>query len=57
MNESGSRSARRARFFKLDPDAVLVVHDEGDFELGRLAGSSSAAGSAATTACARSRSS
>jgi len=25
-----------ARFFKVDPDAVLVVHDEGDFDLGRL---------------------
>ena len=36
MNESG-RSVQAARqFFKLDPDAVLVVHDEGDFERGRL---------------------
>jgi PTH1 family peptidyl-tRNA hydrolase len=25
-----------ARFYKVDPDAVLVVHDEGDFDLGRL---------------------
>ena len=25
-----------ARFYKLEPDAVLVVHDEGDFDLGRL---------------------
>ena len=24
------------RFFKLEPGEVLVVHDEGDFELGRL---------------------
>jgi PTH1 family peptidyl-tRNA hydrolase len=24
------------QFFKLQPDRVLVVHDEGDFELGRL---------------------
>src|SRR5512133_3466514 len=24
------------KFFKLEPDAVLVVHDEGDLDLGRL---------------------
>ena len=24
------------RFFKLEPDTVLVVHDEGDLERGRL---------------------
>ena|SRR5438552_360210 len=36
MNESGRSVARAARFFKLEPDAVLVVHDEGDFDLGRL---------------------
>jgi PTH1 family peptidyl-tRNA hydrolase len=36
MNESG-RSVRSAmQFFKLQPDRVLVVHDEGDLELGRL---------------------
>src|SRR3954466_11139145 len=36
MNESG-RSVRSAmQYFKLEPDAVLVVHDEGDFDLGRL---------------------
>jgi PTH1 family peptidyl-tRNA hydrolase len=36
MNDSG-RSVRAAmKFFKLEPDAVLVVHDEGDFDLGRL---------------------
>jgi PTH1 family peptidyl-tRNA hydrolase len=36
MNESG-RSVRAAmEFFKLEPDRVLVVHDEGDFDLGRL---------------------
>src|SRR6478609_2299710 len=32
MNESGRSVQAAARFFKLDPDAVLVVHDEGDFE-------------------------
>ena len=36
MNESGTSVGAAARFFKLDPDAVLVVHDEGDFDLGRL---------------------
>jgi PTH1 family peptidyl-tRNA hydrolase len=36
MNESGRSVAGAARFFKLDPDAVLVVHDEGDLDLGRL---------------------
>jgi PTH1 family peptidyl-tRNA hydrolase len=25
-----------ARFFKVEPEHVLVVHDEGDFDLGRL---------------------
>src|SRR5712691_6774009 len=36
MNESGKSVGAAARFFKVDPDAVLVVHDEGDFDLGRL---------------------
>jgi PTH1 family peptidyl-tRNA hydrolase len=36
MNESGRAVAGAARFFKVDPDALLVVHDEGDFDLGRL---------------------
>jgi PTH1 family peptidyl-tRNA hydrolase len=36
MNDSGRSVAAAATFFKLDPDAVLVVHDEGDFDLGRL---------------------
>ena len=36
MNESGRSVAQAAKFFKVDPDAVLVAHDEGDFELGRL---------------------
>src|SRR5919198_3184582 len=36
MNESGRAVAAAARFYKLEPDAILVVHDEGDFELGRL---------------------
>jgi len=36
MNESGRAVGAAASFFKLRPDEVLVVHDEGDFELGRL---------------------
>ena len=36
MNESGRSVGAAARFYKVDPDAVLVVHDEGDFDLGRL---------------------
>jgi peptidyl-tRNA hydrolase, PTH1 family len=36
MNDSGRSIQAAAKFFKVDPDAVLVVHDEGDFELGRL---------------------
>ncbi len=36
MNESGRSVKAAAAFFKLEPDAVLVVHDEGDFDLGRL---------------------
>src|SRR6476620_2596594 len=36
MNESGRSVAAAAKFFKVEPGAVLVVHDEGDFDLGRL---------------------
>jgi PTH1 family peptidyl-tRNA hydrolase len=36
MNESGRSVKAAAGFFKLEPDAVLVVHDESDLELGRL---------------------
>ena len=36
MNDSGRSVAAAARFFKVEPDAVLVVHDEIDFEPGRL---------------------
>ena len=36
MNESGRSVGAAAAFFKVEPDAVLVVHDEGDLDLGRL---------------------
>jgi len=36
MNESGRAVSAATRFYKLEPDAVLVVHDEGDLDLGRL---------------------
>src|ERR687885_97377 len=36
MNESGRAVSAAARFFKVPPDAVLVVHDESDLDLGRL---------------------
>ena len=36
MNESGRSVGAAARFYKLEPDAVLVIHDEIDLEPGRL---------------------
>ena len=36
MNDSGRSVAAARTFFKLDPDAILVVHDEVDLEPGRL---------------------
>jgi PTH1 family peptidyl-tRNA hydrolase len=36
MNESGRSVQAAASFFKVEPDAILVVHDESDLELGRL---------------------
>jgi peptidyl-tRNA hydrolase, PTH1 family len=36
MNESGQSVGAAMRFFKLDPDAVLIIHDEGDLDRGRL---------------------
>jgi PTH1 family peptidyl-tRNA hydrolase len=36
MNESGRSVAPAARFFKLAPEAVLVVHDDVDLEPGRI---------------------
>jgi PTH1 family peptidyl-tRNA hydrolase len=36
MNESGRAVKAAAAFYKLEPDAILVVHDESDLEPGRL---------------------
>ena len=36
MNESGKSIAAAARFFKVAPEALLVVHDDVDLEVGRL---------------------
>ena len=36
MNESGRAVGAAVRFYKVEPHEVLVVHDEGDFDLGRL---------------------
>ena len=36
MNESGVAVSGATRFYKLEPSEVLVVHDEGGFDLGRL---------------------
>jgi peptidyl-tRNA hydrolase, PTH1 family len=36
MNESGRSVVAAASFYKLEPDAILVVHDESDLETGRL---------------------
>ena len=36
MNDSGKSVAAAARFYKVPLESLLVVHDEGDFDLGRL---------------------
>ena len=36
MNESGRSIGAAARFFKVDPGAILVVHDDVDLDEGRL---------------------
>jgi PTH1 family peptidyl-tRNA hydrolase len=36
MNESGRSLGAAVRFFKAEPDALLVVHDDVDLEPGRL---------------------
>jgi peptidyl-tRNA hydrolase, PTH1 family len=36
MNESGRSVQPAVKFFKVEPESLLVVHDEVDLELGRL---------------------
>jgi PTH1 family peptidyl-tRNA hydrolase len=36
MNESGRSISAAARYFKVPPEAVLVVHDDVDLDVGRL---------------------
>lgn len=36
MNESGRSIGQAVRFFKVRPEALLVVHDDVDLEVGRL---------------------
>jgi len=36
MNESGRSISAAARFFKVAPESVLVVHDDVDLDVGRL---------------------
>ena len=36
MNDSGRSVKAAAGFYKLEPDAILVVHDDSDLETGRL---------------------
>ena len=36
MNESGRSVAAAARYFKVEPESLLVVHDDVDLEPGRL---------------------
>jgi PTH1 family peptidyl-tRNA hydrolase len=36
MNDSGRPVGAAVRFFKVPLESLLVVHDEGDFDLGRL---------------------
>jgi len=36
MNESGKSIAAAARFFKVEPESLLVAHDDVDLEVGRL---------------------
>ena len=36
MNQSGNSVGGAVRFFKVPFESLLVVHDEGDFDLGRL---------------------
>ena len=53
MNLSGKSVGALARFFKIQPEQILVAHDELDFAPGQVK-LKKAAATAATTACATS---
>ena len=36
MNESGRSASAAAKFYKVEPEGLLAVHDEVDLELGRM---------------------
>jgi len=36
MNNSGQAVAKMARFYKIEPEDIWVIHDEIDFPLGRM---------------------
>lgn len=36
MNDTGSALVKAARYYKIDPERLIVVHDELDLDLGRL---------------------
>jgi PTH1 family peptidyl-tRNA hydrolase len=36
MNESGRSVAAAAKFYKVDPESLLAIHDEVDLDLGRM---------------------
>ncbi len=50
MNLSGKSVAALARFFKIEPQEILVAHDELDLHARARSSSSSAARTPATTA-------
>ena len=54
MNESGRAVGEAARFYKVEPKDILVIHDEIDLRAGTGAHEDAAAAPPATTASARS---
>ena|SRR3989344_21416 len=35
MNDSGKAAGATARFFKIKPEQIIIIHDDADIELGR----------------------
>ena len=55
MDESGRSVKAAAAFFEIDPDAILIVHDEGDLDTRAGSRCVPSAGWPGHTDCARSR--